>query len=483
MHFHGRVVELSGFSYLRRLWTSIDGVVRLRAARDAERPELADADHGPRVADRAVDRAPRSSSTRCAAGGPQTAAKAARAHITRALERLHDEDQPVIERTEVLVLTHRLSRTRIFGTGSNVTRDSVVVRLEDGDGLVGWGETYLVPGAVEAARAMTDGGRRADAGRGRGRADGADPDAHRWALGAVSMALDDLRARGPRHPRLGPVRRRAAARTVRAYASSRGYLGGLSPESAWTDEAATSWDDGFRAMKLRIGKYPVDEEIEAIERVVAASPPMTWMADGNGAYDMADSRRLGRGARRSSASAGSRSRCRPTTTWPMRRWRASCRSRWPAARSSNRPTTPSRTCGPARSTSSSPTSRSAAGSAASSRSRRPPATPAGSRSRTPAAARSRSRRPSTSWPSCRSRPTRPKWAEPILEHDVGENPIRTDHPDRAADARRRLDDDPRRARASGSTSTRWPSAAWWHDRTTDDARRSPRRRSMRTSPS
>ena len=43
MHFHGRVVELSGFSYLRRLWTSIDGVVRLRAARDAERPELADA--------------------------------------------------------------------------------------------------------------------------------------------------------------------------------------------------------------------------------------------------------------------------------------------------------------------------------------------------------------------------------------------------------------------------------------------------------
>ena len=40
MHFHGRVVELSGFSYLRRLWTSIDGVVRLRAARDAERPEM-----------------------------------------------------------------------------------------------------------------------------------------------------------------------------------------------------------------------------------------------------------------------------------------------------------------------------------------------------------------------------------------------------------------------------------------------------------
>jgi DNA-binding GntR family transcriptional regulator len=91
MHFHGRVVELSGFSYLRRLWTSIDGVVRLRAARDAERPELADAKSArewlmePSVEHRQLIEALRSRR-------PQTAAKAARAHITRALERLHDED-------------------------------------------------------------------------------------------------------------------------------------------------------------------------------------------------------------------------------------------------------------------------------------------------------------------------------------------------------------------------------------------------------
>jgi D-galactarolactone cycloisomerase len=197
----------------------------------------------------------------------------------------------VIERTEVLVLTHHLSRTRIFGTGSNVTRDSVVVRLEDGDGLVGWGETYLVPGVVEAARAMTEGlvGNDADDAAAELTAR---PGAHRWALGAVSMALDDLRAR-----RRGiPVSDLYGARLrgqVRAYASSRGYLGGLSPEAAWSDEARTTFDDGFRAIKLRIGKYPVEEEIEAIERVVAAAPPMTWMADGNGAYDLADSRRLG----------------------------------------------------------------------------------------------------------------------------------------------------------------------------------------------
>jgi D-galactarolactone cycloisomerase len=196
----------------------------------------------------------------------------------------------LILRAEVIVLTHRLSRTRIFGTGSNVTRDSVVVRLDDGDGVVGWGETYVVAGAVDAARVMTDAliGLDADAAA---EELTSRPGVHRWALGAVSMALDDLRARRrgiPVSDLYGPRQRDK----VRAYASSRGYLDGLSPEAAWTDEALTSWDEGFRAIKLRIGRYPVDDEIAAIKRVVAAAPAMTWMADGNGAYDMADSRRL-----------------------------------------------------------------------------------------------------------------------------------------------------------------------------------------------
>lgn len=197
----------------------------------------------------------------------------------------------MIERAEVLVLSHRLSRTRLFSTGSNVTRDSVVVRLADGDGRVGWGETYLVPGAVEACRSMV------------GELGGRDPEVaarelasrrslHRWALGAMSMALDDLRARQrgvPVSDLYGPrVRDR-----VRPYASSRGYVGGTAPGDAWAEEAVTVNEDGFRAMKLRIGRYALGTELDALERVVTAAPPMTWMADGNGAYSLDDSRRLG----------------------------------------------------------------------------------------------------------------------------------------------------------------------------------------------
>jgi D-galactarolactone cycloisomerase len=198
----------------------------------------------------------------------------------------------MIDRAEVLVLSHRLSRIRLFSTGSNVTRDSVLVRLENADGLVGWGETYLVPGAVEACRAM--------AGELVGREpEGAAADLlarrglHRWALGAVSMALDDLRARVrgiPVSALYGPRLRER----VRPYASSRGYVEGMTPEAAWAEEAAAVSAEGFQAMKLRIGRYDLDTEIAAIERVVADSPAMTWMADGNGAYSHDESRRLGK---------------------------------------------------------------------------------------------------------------------------------------------------------------------------------------------
>jgi D-galactarolactone cycloisomerase len=197
----------------------------------------------------------------------------------------------VIVGAEVLTLSHRLTRTRLFGTGQNLTRDSVIVRLEDGDGVVGWGETYLAPGAVDSATAMTDrllGRDPDDAAAGLT----AEPAPHRWALGAVTMALDDLRARRRGIP-VSDLYGERLRSSVRAYASSRGYLDGESPEAAWSDEAAASWSAGFRAMKLRIGRYRLDDELVAIERVVTGAPALTWMADGNGAFDLAQSRRLG----------------------------------------------------------------------------------------------------------------------------------------------------------------------------------------------
>ena len=175
----------------------------------------------------------------------------------------------MIERAEVLVLTHRLSRTRLFSTGSNVTRDSVVVRLEDGDGRVGWGETYLVPGAVEACRAMAEPSSAA--------ATPTRPLAELTSPSRARIAGRSARCRW-RSTTCGP--RRAACRCpalygarlrdrVRPYASSRGYVEGTHPaRRVERGGRACTAADGFRAMKLRIGRYDLDDEIAAIERVV-----------------------------------------------------------------------------------------------------------------------------------------------------------------------------------------------------------------------
>lgn len=41
LRFHGRIVELSGFTLLRRVWTSLDGLVRVRSYQALERPSAA----------------------------------------------------------------------------------------------------------------------------------------------------------------------------------------------------------------------------------------------------------------------------------------------------------------------------------------------------------------------------------------------------------------------------------------------------------
>ena len=88
LEFHGRVVELSGLRYLRRLWTSIDGLVRLRNARVRQQLRGPGYDRarliGPTLEHRELVAALR-------ARRPGTAGKAARRHIEVALKRIQAE--------------------------------------------------------------------------------------------------------------------------------------------------------------------------------------------------------------------------------------------------------------------------------------------------------------------------------------------------------------------------------------------------------
>ena len=118
MRFHGRVVEISGSSTCagcgRASTVSSDRARQQRRAIRLSNPR------GSRLAGRAIAGASRAR-RRAAQPRPAAAAKEARPPHHVARWRGSTTRTPVIARAEVLVLSHRLSRHRLFSTGSNVT--------------------------------------------------------------------------------------------------------------------------------------------------------------------------------------------------------------------------------------------------------------------------------------------------------------------------------------------------------------------------
>lgn len=174
-------------------------------------------------------------------------------------------------------------------------RSAVLVRLEDGEGRSGWGETYRRPGVFAILDEL--------AGQLLGRRPAeylsivddfsvASPD--RLATSAIAIALDDLRARqldvpvaslygGPRRGRVG------------AYASSGGYQDDLAPEQSWPAELESALADGFRAAKFRVGRYAPGREVPILAGLrSAAGPDIDLMVDANGAYGVPTALRMGR---------------------------------------------------------------------------------------------------------------------------------------------------------------------------------------------
>ncbi len=200
----------------------------------------------------------------------------------------------VIEQLEIFVVHHEVRPLRAVSIAPIPSHDFCYVRLTDGDGRHGWGETYLIPGIAAVIRDLAEVvlGRDARSARPLLR-DIWLASEHTWAASALSIAIDDLRGRQlgvPVHQlHGGAVRDR-----VRAYGASTGYIEGRDPEETWIEETASHAARGFRATKFRIGRHPVAREVPILERVRTEHPTMTLMADGNGAYTIAQSIEVGR---------------------------------------------------------------------------------------------------------------------------------------------------------------------------------------------
>lgn len=199
-----------------------------------------------------------------------------------------------VEHAEVSVISAPIDPPAGVSIGLATAHEYVVVRLTDSAGCTGWGETYLLPGVerviVELARLVIG----APAGAMRYHRDRlARTRTGGYAQSALLLALDDLRARQrgmPLHALYGgPVRD-----SITAYAASQGYVEGEELEHTWTREAETFLEAGFTAIKLRTGRYPVDREARALERVrELVGPDVALMVDGNGGYTLGQALHMG----------------------------------------------------------------------------------------------------------------------------------------------------------------------------------------------
>lgn len=199
-----------------------------------------------------------------------------------------------IARAEVFVVRHALDPRTGPSIAYATEQAYVYLRLEDTDGVVGWGETYLVPGAEGAIRLAAEGlvGRDAASLRGLVREWTRNLE-HAYASSAVAIALEDLRARQLGVPVAGlyggPIRDR-----VRVYAASGGYVEGRHARDTWPAELERVRAEGFTALKLRIGRYPIREEAPLLEAMRDAVPDdFLLMADGNAGYGMARAIEMG----------------------------------------------------------------------------------------------------------------------------------------------------------------------------------------------
>src|SRR5262245_48575284 len=183
------------------------------------------------------------------------------------------------------VLRYPLDRTLGGSHYDYRDRDFLLVKIVTDNGLVGWGETALLGGV----RGLIEGDlKRILIGQ--------DPRQHRrlwrhlWgpnfgngmAVGALDIALEDLRGKALGLP-IAELHGGRLRDQVPVYASGLNYTGGLDPLRTYPDDARELVRRGFRALKMRIGRLPMRQDLAIVAAVrEAVGPDIKLMADGNG---------------------------------------------------------------------------------------------------------------------------------------------------------------------------------------------------------
>ncbi|WP_339683989.1 mandelate racemase/muconate lactonizing enzyme family protein [Gimesia maris] len=227
----------------------------------------------------------------CLAGGPA---------VLRAAEPEQQVDPLKLKITGVktYLLQHKLKRP--FGVSVSVPLDqfrkTLLVKIETDAGLIGWGETAPVGGARGTIDDQIG-----------PRLIGQNPLEQRklwrmmWgpnfgnalAVAALDMAINDIRGQALNLSVAELFGGRLRDR-VPAYASAMNYVENEQPEEQYPREAEQLVKQGFKALKMRIGRYPVVREAAVAAAVrEAVGLDIKLMADGNAAYTLSSALQMG----------------------------------------------------------------------------------------------------------------------------------------------------------------------------------------------
>jgi D-galactarolactone cycloisomerase len=202
-----------------------------------------------------------------------------------------------ITKVETFALEHRLPKAIGPSVAESNIRDALLVKISTDSGLVGWGETADVGGThgiiEEHLKAVLL---------------GKNPLEHRklwramWgpnfgdgrAVAGCDLALHDLRGKalGLSIADMYGGRQRD---TIMGYAAAMNYTEGVRPEDQHPAEAAALVKQGFRAMKIRTGRYGHKRDLAVIQKIrEAVGPDVRLLTDGNGAFTLPQAVKFGK---------------------------------------------------------------------------------------------------------------------------------------------------------------------------------------------
>ncbi|MGH8811884.1 MAG: mandelate racemase/muconate lactonizing enzyme family protein [Advenella sp.] len=208
-----------------------------------------------------------------------------------------------ISNVTAIPLSYRLpeGKTVTMGVGSTLKRDAIIIRVETSDGIVGYGESH--PGRSAGAivslientlKPLILGMQATDVIGAWQRIHRMQFSSHGLGAGAalaysgIDMALWDIRGKAanmPLYELLG-----GSSKRIPAYAG--GIALGYQPKESLAEEAQSYVDQGYRAVKLRIGDTTQNDIARCLHVRKVLGDDIDILTDANTAYTIAQVRRV-----------------------------------------------------------------------------------------------------------------------------------------------------------------------------------------------